>query len=1046
MEQWEQTRQLLLDHTDLSKEAQDPVLRIQGEAGVGKTRFVYETLSEVPDLKGLLLYTLDEKNAVEFAAFLANRPELKAVIVVDDCSLRASDHLRLLLQGHSARLRVVVIDNSAPKSLSVAPELHLEQIPHETVVRILEHNFPAVAADRRQAYVQLSGGFVRLAADLCRHDAEIVQQGDVSRVIPNIRQYLRLRLDDDDDRKALQAISLLHAVGFREDVAGELQALCRWLSLDKDDVLVRVTRLKDAPGFVAAGGRYLYVTPKIIADVVFQDAWERWFVDAQARLSDLPVILTESFQGRVAASGDGTARRAVAGFFCRWATALSIAELADYGNLDRLLALGETDPELYVRLISSKIQAGSLDELRAIDAQHSAGQPGRWGRRRYLVRFLERVAAFPEYFGDAEAALFRLAIAESEPRIANNASGVWRQLFRFLLSGTAVPFSERLTLLKKRLQSSVPEERDLAVEALHAAFATVLGGPATRSVGPAFLGGRMVPQDWQPHTYQEWHNYLDEVLDLLEEAAASHVTRLREEAERMMLAHARALLALKRLEPLQRVFGPGRVRPEVLPSLLEQIEQFLWYDAAGAPGRPASSEEYIRKVREWETALSPTDFRGRLISVIGKTLWHRRLTGGDAEWRASVQEIARELLLKPELLGQEISWLCSDQAKSAGVLGLELGKLDENASQCEPVLLAAAASSNSALARGYVAGLLERHSQHLETVNRLLDQVQIQHARVAYEICVVGGRRTGAITRTLRLVDVGQLEPACLEIFGAGIDGEPLTGDELSGILASFAAAAGAGNEQAARYGVAFLGLLVGLPKSGAADAFRSKEIRELAWRVLEAAARVTSIEPGRWSLALGFLAKDEPARAAKLASDALAVNLVLSSEAQKVLIDIGHANPQSVMEALGRVMLAPNSGVYLSVAVLRGLISGLPIEVVRQWLEATGVEGARRLARHLPVPELGPQGNPVVPELTEFVFTRFEDDDQTFRAFCAGAGSFREYVGEMAPQKEAEASFAKQFLRHRLLRIRQWARAEIESAKQQADYWRQFDDEQKIR
>ncbi len=1036
----------MLAHADLGKPVQDPVLRIQGEAGVGKTRLVYETLSKVPGLKGLVLYSLDENNARAFAPYLINDKEAKAIIVVDDCSLQASAELRQLFNGYTTRLRAVVIDNRAPKNVSQAPELHLQRIPNEVVDQILARNFPSVATDRRRLYVELSGGFIRLAADLCSHDREILQRGDVGHVVPDVRQYLKLRLGDADDRKTLQAISLLQIVGFKQDVQSELGELCQWIGLDKPDVLDRVNRLKDSPGFVAIGGRYLYVTPKIVADVCFQDAWERWFAaDPEAALSRLPAALIEPFQRRIAASGSAAARRAAADFFGRWAAGLTIASLADQGNLDRILALGETDPDAYLPFISNLILTGSLDDLRTVDTKRSAERAWRWGPRRYLVWFLERIAAFPEYFRDAEAALFRLALAESEPGIANNATGVWRQLFRPLLSGTAVPFAERLSLLREHLFVNDPQVQALGVAAVESCLASLFGA-ASRDLGPQIVAGRIVPEDWRPKTYGELWECLDKTLELVVEMASSTPPTLRAAGERIALAYARRLIAANRLQSLQQIFIADRLTDITLPKLLEQIEQFLRYDTAGTQGRPPLPEEYVRDVRQWQSALTPKDFHGRLVSVIGKEPWHHRVTGGESEWLAEVIRIAAQLVKNPELLESELGWLCGEQAKSAAVLGVELGKLDAGANYSERILTACGQSGNSALGRGYVAGLLEQHPAHSERLNRLFDELEERNPRVAFEICVVGGQRTDAIQRVLRLVDKGELDVACLDVFSTGVGGRPLSDTELCQVLKRFIDASTKEGEQAVSRGISFLGLRLGSLKNDACVAFPNDQSRELGWEIIKAAASSKNVEPHWWSSVLESLSHAEPARAARIASFALAQNFVLSQAAEDVLAKIAQANAQTVMNELGQVMLDPKLGVYFFVGSHRGIINALPVEVVKNWLGSAGVEAARRLARHLPVPFVDPKGRAIVPPLTEFVLAHFEDDDRTFQEFCAGVGSFRSYAGPMAPEKEGEAEVARKFLSHPLRRIREWARGEIDAAMQQAKWWRQFDEELKIR
>jgi hypothetical protein len=69
--------------------------------------------------------------------------------------------------------------------------------------------------------------------------------------------------------------------------------------------------------------------------------------------------------------------------------------------------------------------------------------------------------------------------------------------------------------------------------------------------------------------------------------------------------------------------------------------------------------------------------------------------------------------------------------------------------------------------------------------------------------------------------------------------------------------------------------------------------------------------------------------------------------------------------------------------------------------MERVGVVGARAFARHLPPPFLDGEGKPQVLQLTEYVLTRFEDDDRTFSEFVAGVRSYQGYWGSYAAARE---------------------------------------------
>ena len=106
-----------------------------------------------------------------------------------------------------------------------------------------------------------------------------------------------------------------------------------------------------------------------------------------------------------------------------------------------------------------------------------------------------------------------------------------------------------------------------------------------------------------------------------------------------------------------------------------------------------------------------------------------------------------------------------------------------------------------------------------------------------------------------------------------------------------------------------------------------------------------------------------------------------------------------------------------------------MPEGVVRSWLDRVGKRGARVLARHLPPPALTETGGPGGPPLTEFVLSRFEDDDEVFQEFLAGTHAGQVYSGDIPAQHEEEAETARRFLGHPLRRVREWAVAEVQSA-----------------
>ena len=111
------------------------------------------------------------------------------------------------------------------------------------------------------------------------------------------------------------------------------------------------------------------------------------------------------------------------------------------------------------------IEGTSIEDLKALT-----------GPRREMMFALAHVCRRKDGFEDAEAALFRLAVAENES-YANNATGVWKMLFLGRISLTHRPFAARLNILKERLKED-SEFRLMAVEGLEAAAGFHMHGPS----------------------------------------------------------------------------------------------------------------------------------------------------------------------------------------------------------------------------------------------------------------------------------------------------------------------------------------------------------------------------------------------------------------------------------------------------------------------------------------------------------------------------------------------------------------------------------------
>jgi hypothetical protein len=1032
---WQPAMQVVRGHAGLSQSCVRVVQAVHGEAGVGKTRCVYESLVAGGENQALVVYSTNEVEAERIADILANDSRFCGIIVADECSVESRVRLERRLQPHANRVRVIAIDNRQQEEPTGTGEIRLERMEEGEVEQVLERQFPGLPLDRLRAFAELSGRFIRLALELCAQSDLIPPAGHLGPVLNFFRdQYLSARLREEE-RKVVEAVALVPRVGFKGDVRQQLEWLCEAVGLQTDHVVETAARLKQAPGFVALGERYLYVTPRLIAQAAFQSAWARWIRPDPERffLDRFRGELLDGFADQVRAYGTPEMRQVFVDFFQNWTGHVRTSDLADEATVRRLVRLVEVEPQMLLPRLRRLIEAAGIEELRQVHARYS-GQAA----RRELVWLAEKCLRLPDHFADAERILLRLALAETEA-YANNASGVWKELFRPLLSGTPIPFPARLRLLEQRFQTNDASQRTLCLGALHGPLTA--DRPSGRVLGPPVVAGRIPPSDWRPSDPGEVQECWTLTVDLIKRLARSGDAGLREGIIGATLEHLAALLRNGFLPDVIEIIGPDPLPDARLAELLQALDQFL--ELYGSPDAKHLPAEVETAVRDWRLRLVPESLHGRLVSIVGQQPWH--LWGQSDDHAESVlADLARDLLSDRAALDRELPWLCSREAYSAPRLGVALGQLDAGATQLDRILDAAAHSRYPGIARGYIQGLVQQHPEQSSRVNERLDRLQASDPRAVFDITTGGPEAVRPLERLLAMVDASQLPVEFLRGVEYGMGNRPLELVELRQVIDRLTAAARQGNGAAARAAAHVLWMELRRPGRPPGPDLRSDpRLRALLETVLRVTLPVAGQEAHAWSGLLQDFGNFDPEAAIGLAVRALADDdLSLAKQVQTHLVAVSPRHPEAVLQKFGEALLDPATGWRLTVRRLHDLVQVLPADGVKRWLDRHGRPAAVALARHLPPPHVEVSGNAVVPELTAYVLERFEDDERVFREFCGGVHSGQTYWGDMAAQYEREGEVARRFLDHPLRRIRDWAQYEIDQAAREAARWRARDEE----
>lgn len=1029
VQDWAVVRASIENHIDFATSVHEPAYVVSADPGIGKTRLVYETL-KAAGAGSLVLYTSDEDAAATIATILANDGRLYAILVVDDCSLETKHRVNTTLRGHSSRVRAVVIEPYGER-IAADSDPKLEEMPDAALDEVLAANFAGVAKDRREAYRKLAGGYVRFAIALCRDDALILASG-VHAGLASVDEYLRLRITDPDEQDALQAMSLVVRIGFSEDVRDELRMLCELLDLDANKVRQAASRSKDRPGFITRAGRFLYISPEIIANAAFRAAWRRWVADDPSHfLGRVPQPLLRTFLKRIERSADQESRDVVGKFFFSYIAALDPSALADAATAQLFATLVSAQPSRYVPLLRQKIEEADTPAALGITGEYRGSQPP----RRTFVWLAERLIAFPEFFHDAERILLKLALNESEPGIGNNATALWAQLYRIFLSGTATPFAERIALLRQRLLSGDEAQARLAARALAGIFNP---WPSRMGVDIVFAD-RISPEEWRPVTYGDLNDCYASAVTVLRDMINSGQHALRALAQEIVVAEAWFFLThnlFDELVDLVRLLDLDEPNRKTLYGRAMELVLRTEYRETGDETKP----ENLDAIRRWAESLVPETLHGRIARFLA-TRGALALTQGESS--PIVEALADDLSNQEDALGSELAELVAT-SDYVGDLGFAVGKRDADANHAEQIIAAGTRQPNT-FVRGYISGLVNTWPEHAELVNKLLDSTPDAAPTSIIDLAMAGGRRTRVLERTLTYVRAGEVPAATLGALRYGIAGEELRPDEIAEMLHAMLAAPDAPKTGGPAAALSTLGYLVGYKKH--AELLDRTDIQQTAWQTIEEfQIDERDALPHDWAAVVRALATFDHRRAIRGAIRVLlTTGFYAKDQAQGVLTDFAQKHPTDVMELFGAALLDPGDNIAPLINTYTPLITAIGFDVVRAWLQQHGLAGARAVARHLPSPFLDTEGAPQVPPITEFVLREFEEDDRVYEAFYSGTHNMRFYSGDIARHHEAEAAVAECFLAHPLRRIREWAQDEREGALHKAAWFRRRSEEELV-
>ncbi len=891
-------------------------LHVSGGPGVGKTRFALELCRDAP-WAGEVIYVQQASDwrMNELIDSAAVEADVRLVVVADEVQSTQLTPLRDSVGRGNGRIRLITVGHCGTPDSSRIPQCSVQPLSPELAARVVRGWYPSMPREHVDFVVRFADGYVRLvklAADAVAKDAAIEVRKLLGR--GEIRGFLDGMLGPGD-RGALYVVAVLSHVGWTDGVGQEGQAIAHHFGMDWNAVRAKLEAFDRSFGIVPRGGRYRYVSPTPLGTHLAVEAWETYPELLRTLPSSLPSEeAKDAYYERLRSIASNPATRTYAreelDHFFR------LPDFMDARAVRRWSALSAADPEKAARHFMHALSNTTIADRRGI-----AG-----GARREIVWTLVRLAWRRGAFPDATTALALLAEAENETW-ANNASAEFKARYQLRLSGTSVPYLDRLPVLDSLLKENRPGLSRLVIGALARAFARY-----NTRVGSAAASDELPEQEWRP-TDEEVSHCKEGALQRLSSFAEKGLPEVRDD----LVAVAKDLALLLR-EPSDRsaieVFLDvvRQAYPETREDLRRaiydvlQLERKQWKELAA---EDLAALEAIHE-RFVDTALD-----ARLRQFVGQPSW-------DPDDVPDLRPLAKEILNTPGALAAVWAWLTSGEAGDAWRLGQAFAEEDPDRVLLSGTVALAGNDSDSRLLCAYVGAWRAKlgdpwYEQWFESLTR-------EHPRPARLLLEASWRCgvTPPIASVLAdVIRTEQLPPPVVGQLTFGTWAEKLPFDTLKEILQSLVDAG---------YHETALAILQNRTKKAPAelDGWRGMALQLVTRPSLIRSFHMTAYY---WKELALTLVSENPGEIATavLAQHGLRSGdtwMIEHSEASTVLAECVKRKPLRVWEAMLPYLSEPRYASLFIIGFPRGLVDLVPADAVLSWVTERPEDRAPILAR----------------------------------------------------------------------------------------------------
>ena len=828
---WVEDERLSELRTHLRERVAEPhgIARVVGLWGVGKSRLVLEAFGPGAEeagapLPGDLVLYADESEAGpaaigEVVRSLADMGT-RAVVVVDSCVPDTHRILAGMASHPSSRLSLVTIDNETSSGTLDKTTFKVGEAPSSVIEAVIDQISPGLPSEDRRRLVRFSEGFPMIAIRVGQAWAESVPVAHAT-ADDLADAFVLGRRPQESEQLLRKSAALLAVFGLVETelpagggADGELcEIAARGRDLTAANLRAAVRELGDR-GVVQRRGRFAMLQPRPVAMRLAERQWREWsptdWDDVLAGDAASPRLRTMAAR-QLALLNTTPISKEVASHVCRPG-----GPFDNFGgdpkavHAEVLSSLAEIAPEVVATRIGRCLD-GTGDLSRVRD-----------DTRRHLVWALEKIAFHPDTFEDGARHLLRLAVAENERSISNNATGQFKALFPMLLGNTAADGNARLSILDEASDTDDPIQRSVVVEALISGLET---GPILRLVGAETHGSRPALESWYPATKAAATDYIEGCVTRIARFAGQD-DECGVAARARLGGQLRSLISTGFLDTVEKVVH--QVDDGIGPwtEALESLGHFLEYDAAGVETQleplwndvAGMDRNVTARVRTLIAELNPKSLESRVRFLVTEMPWDfpcGEKLDFDVRDRRQVEivrALAEEIVEQPEVLEGVLPQLSRGEQRMAHVFGEAVagatGRGDSSVDWLDRIALAVAEAPENersfALLCGYVTGFAEHHPDAAEAFKQRAAQSPQLAPALPLICCRLGIKPSdiGLVIDTLHagLLPVGRLgrwtlggvlaevpAPAVAPLFDVMLDHSAAAFTEAMGLMSMYA-------------------------------------------------------------------------------------------------------------------------------------------------------------------------------------------------------------------------------------------------------------------